>query len=256
MMHPKVAANDITVDELVATLRRSSLPTVLTEGGDDIVIFRGMERSFSDIGLSVLAVGGRDKLLQLFSRRDEYESDSGVAFIADRDYWIFGKEPAEYESDILILTWGYSIENDLYLDGNVERILTNDERARYKIELKKFLRWYALAISRFLVGLDQVLGIHPDEILNDENRMKERCELMEYEVYPDGLFEDISKNYTQLVRGKSLFALLMRQLSYAGRPVRHNHKSILEIVASSDGPLMKSIYGRIGNIFGVSPKKA
>ncbi|MER9469793.1 hypothetical protein NKI82_28555 [Mesorhizobium sp. M0482] len=255
-MTSKAAGNDMTVDELIATLKRSSLPTVLTEGGDDIIVFRWMEKSFTNIGLSVLAVGGRDKLLQLFSRRNEYENETGVAFIADKDSWVFGAVPAEYEIDNLIFTWGYSIENDLYSDGDVERILSNDERHNYKIELQKYLKWYALAISRFLAGLDQGLGIHPNEILDNDARMQQGCELLQNEIYPDELFGKISDNYVQMVRGKSLFALLMRHLSYAGRPVRHNHKSIIEIVASAEGPLMKAIYGRIGDIFGAASNTA
>ena len=38
----------LTVDELVSTLRRSKLPTVVVEGRDDIQIFRWMEDLLSD----------------------------------------------------------------------------------------------------------------------------------------------------------------------------------------------------------------
>lgn len=250
MMGSMASKNDMTVDELIATLRRSSLPTVLTEGGEDIIVFRRMEKTFEHLGLSVMAVGGREKLLQLFLRRGEYDHDKDVAFIADRDSWVFEKIPAEFESDELIFTWGYSIENDLYSDGRVERIMSSDEALRYSEELNRYLKWYSLAISRYMSGFDQVLDIHPNEILDNEINMGAACALKQGEVYPDDLFKKICGNYVQMLRGKSLFSLLMRHLSYSGRPVRHNHRSIIEIVALAEGPLMKAIYRRIGDVFG------
>ena len=51
-----------TVDELVSTLRRSKLPTVVVEGRDDMQIFRWMEDLLKVHEVDVLSVGGRPNL--------------------------------------------------------------------------------------------------------------------------------------------------------------------------------------------------
>lgn len=247
-MGSKQSPVDITIDELVATLKRSSLPTVITEGGDDIVVFRQVEDEFADVGVSVLAVGGRDKLLRLYDRRGEY-GNLEVAFIADRDVWVMADVADQYKDDRLLFTWGYSIENDLYHDGKLEKLLTADEKSSFKAELLEFVRWYALALNRLLGGGEERIRIHPNHLLDTPGRLAAELTLKAGETYPDELLSNIHQNYIRCVRGKSLLSLLMRQLSYPGRSVRHNHRSIMELVAANRGELLSSMYDRLAAIF-------
>lgn len=239
---------DITVDEMIATLKRSSLPTLVTEGGDDVIVFRGAEVDFSSVGLSILPVGGRDKLLQIFCRRDELEHIT-IAFIADRDVWVYDKVPPEFVSENLVLTDGYSVENDLYRDGNLENLLTNDEVGRFRAELSAFIKWYALAVARVLDGRGGKIRVHPNHLLDNNERLKDELKLQEGEAYPDDLKSKIDSDYKKYLRGKSLMPLIMRQLSYPGRSVRHNHRSIMEIVACNRGLLIGAIYDQLKAIF-------
>ena len=71
-----------TVDELVSTLCRSRLPTIVVEGKEDMQIFRWMEDLLEVHEADVLGVGGRPNLLAVYDRRSEF-AHLRVAFIAD-----------------------------------------------------------------------------------------------------------------------------------------------------------------------------
>ena len=111
---------DPTVDELVATLHRSELPTVVVEGKDDMQIYRWVEARIGNRNADVLPVGGRENPLSVYERRTEY-AHLPVAFVADRDMWLFSGIPPGYRD--IIWTEGYSIENDLYLGAELENML-------------------------------------------------------------------------------------------------------------------------------------
>ena len=111
-----------TVEELVAALRRSALPTVLVEGQEDIRIYRWLEARLGNRAANVLPTGGRENLLSIYAKRHEF-ADLPVAFVADKDMWLFSGVPSDYEE--VIWTEGYSIENDLYTDAERENLLEN-----------------------------------------------------------------------------------------------------------------------------------
>jgi hypothetical protein len=104
----------LTIDDIVATLKRSSLPTVLVEGKEDIIIYRQIEQLFGATKINFLPCGGRNTLLKIFERRNEF-SNIKTFFIADKDMWVFETPPIEYHE--VLFTTGYCLENDLYIDG-------------------------------------------------------------------------------------------------------------------------------------------
>ncbi|WP_175692724.1 hypothetical protein [Burkholderia ambifaria] len=236
-----------TVDELISTIKHSSLPTVVLEGDDDVIALRCMEEEYYDIGLSVLPAGGRNNVLKIFDRRSEFATQA-VAFVADKDTWVMSSIPDQYVDDDLIFTSGYSIENDVYVDGDVERLMSLPERQRFKAELEVFARWYALAVNRCLNNTGEEYKLHPNAILDDAVEREKRMALEADEVYPEELRESLLGNYRQIIRGKSLMALLIRHLSYRGRVVHHNHLQIIEQVGCQRGPLIDRIFGGVATI--------
>ena len=102
--------SDMTVDECVAALHRTYLPTVIVEGKDDMQIYQWTERRVGIQNANVLPVGGKETLLAVYERRNEY-AHLPVAFVADKDLWLFSGIPPDYPD--IIWTEGYSIENDL-----------------------------------------------------------------------------------------------------------------------------------------------
>lgn len=239
----------LTADEIVSTLSHSFLPTVIVEGDDDVIFFRQLEEVQSEYGLSVLAVGGRETALQVFNRRNEIQGTQKIAFIVDRDTWVIVGIPQSYENDDLLFTTGYSIENDLFVDGELLRLMAGDERIKFEAELIKVVEWFALALSRILAGANERIGRHPNELLDNEERRLEMLRLNPGEPYPDELREIIYADYANLLRGKTLIGLLMRQLSYAGRQSRHNQLSMLEMVAHKKGPRLLALFEKVRALF-------
>ena len=110
-------ARNMTVDDWVTTLSDpdTCLPTIIVEGENDIPIYRRIEKYIGVQDADVIQVGGRNNLLSLYERRKEF-AHLPVAFVADRDLWLFSGIPPDYPD--IIWTEGYSIENDLYADAN------------------------------------------------------------------------------------------------------------------------------------------
>ncbi|WP_421846933.1 hypothetical protein [Novosphingobium sp.] len=230
-----------TVDEVIGTLQHSCDPTLLAEGIDDIAVLRRFEDEFFDQGLSVLPLGGRAPVLEIFDRRHELPDTVVVLFLVDQDLWVYTGVPETYSHCRLLFTDGYSIENDLYRDGNLERLLTAGERRKFRSNLEQFLEWYASNLTRKLDGEEVALSVHPRAILPD-NATDEADKL-----YPPNVnayeqnFSLISGNYTRLLRGKSLMALLVMQLSAPNRVPKHSVRSLMEHGAVAGGVWMNRI---------------
>lgn len=110
-----------SVDEIVASLKNTSLPTVLVEGRDDMTTYRWIENRLGIQNANVLPCGGRDKLFAVYNRQTEFRHLK-CAFLADRDMWLFDTTCSQYGS--IVFTKGYSIENDILDDSHVADLLS------------------------------------------------------------------------------------------------------------------------------------
>jgi len=235
-----------TVDELIALLKKTSLPTLIIEGKDDLIVYQRLEDKFHNESLSVLPVGGRKNILKIFDRLHELPTASKVLFIADQDTWVITGIPQEYQSDRLFFTSGYSIENDVFQDGQIDSYMSSSEKTKFNEELEKFLQWYSLALSRKISGSDETIKTHPNNILDNDQEFKNLTSLKAGEIFPSERYEELNENYKTLIRGKSLMQLAMRQLSYTGRAARHTDKSFIEHVAVNPGPLINKLIISVG----------
>lgn len=234
--------------EVVDILKRTSLPTLITEGRDDYVVFRALEDKFSAIRLSVLPVGGRSCVLDVFERRDEIRHGS-FGFIADRDLWVMSTIPDTFVSDVLVFSDGYSIENDVYRDANLEGLLSAAELRAFREELSEFLKWYSFAVKETLAGNDPGLNHHPNKVLSDGKICENFCAAIGFGGADDETFNCVFAEYAKLLRGKSLFELLVRHLSYRTRAIKHSKGSLLEYALAANGPILRQTYKKIEEIF-------
>lgn len=237
----------LTVAEVIATLKRSNFPIVLTEGDDDYTAYRVLERKLSDVSASFMPVGGRDCLLAVFKRRLETGRANQIAFIADRDLWVMRSIPPEYVDVSMVFTDGYSIENDLFQDGKILNMFSPQERMRFDADLREFLRWYAFAVGRLLEGNRVAIDHHPEKVLKDSQPRTDFLADVEYNEPEQVLYDDLILNYRRLLRGKSLMQLVMRQLSYGSRRVKHQNDALMEICSISGGLNMAAIISAIIN---------
>lgn len=216
----------LTEDEIVETLKRSSLTTVLVEGKDDMLIYRWIEEEIGIQNANFLSCGGRDRLLKVFERRDEFNHIKTV-FVADKDSFVYEETPVEFEE--IIWTKGYSIENDLYQGQKIEQLLDLNENVKFRKAIKNFITYYAFEIEQFQKKLIYNFANHPSQVLCDAQNLKEDfLNEINFENPSEETIQYLQNEYDLLLRGKSLFALLVRFLSAKKRGVKHNKKSLLE----------------------------
>jgi len=221
-------ALDLTVEEIIATLQRTSLTTVLVEGTDDMMIYRWIEDEIGIHNADFLPCKGRDNLIKIFNRRNEFPN-AKVIFIADKDTYIYTNTPQNLNE--IIWTNGYSIENDLYYGKNIEQILSNSEKDVFVKSLNNFLRYYCFEVERFLNGDEEyTLRNHPQHVLCTIQHIvkDEFLQSINFNEPSKELLNKISENYDVMLRGKTLFALLTRIVSRKEREVKHSKASLLE----------------------------
>jgi hypothetical protein len=219
---------ELTVDEIVETLKRSTLTTVLVEGKDDVMIYRWLEEEIGIHKASFMPCGGRKNLLQIYDRRSEFPS-SKVIYVADKDSFIYTNIPTCYNN--IIWTHGYSIENDLYYGKEIEKLLSINERAIFEKSLNSFIRYYAHEVEKIFRGEDNYnLRHHPQHIIctvTNEVTTAFLTEINFVEPQPETV-NLILSNYDVMLRGKSLVALLTRILSNSKRKIKHSKATLLE----------------------------
>ena len=217
-----------TVDELVAVLRRSNLPTVLVEGQEDMRIYRWVEERIGSQKANVQPTGGRENLLSIYAKRHEF-ADLPVAFVADRDMWLFSEIPSDYRE--LIWTEGYSIENDLYAGADLETLLEAEEAQEHQQLLDAFVEWFAFEVEEYLEGRPFEVKNHCNQVVPlgqtqiDENFRKSR----RFRPPGEEIHRQIREAYQLQLRGKQLFQMLVRFLSAPDRDSKFSYENLSEI---------------------------
>lgn len=138
-------------DELVAHLRKTTLPTVLIEGKDDVKVYRNIEPRLGLGKIDFLGCGGRNTVLEVYRRRAEFPG-SNVAFLVDQDLWYFQGKPEEF-ADVLC-TQGWSLENDLYFDGRerLHELLDAQENTHFELLIADVAKWFAFEVEQSMAG--------------------------------------------------------------------------------------------------------
>jgi len=220
-------ALELTVDEIIETLKRSSLTTVLVEGVDDVMIYRWLEDEIGIHNANFFPCGGRNNLLEIYERRTEF-SELKTIFVADKDAFVYINPPEKYNE--VIWTNGYSIENDLYYGRGIEQLFSNDERDIFLKSLNNFIDYYAFEIENFRNQREYNFRNHPQHILckTQHTVKQEFLQQINFVKASADTIADLNENYDVLIRGKSLFALLTRILSHRNRQIKHCKASLLE----------------------------
>lgn len=219
-----------TVDELVSTLRRSKLPTVVVEGRDDMQIFRWIEDLIEVPEIDILAAGMRSNVLAVYDRRSEF-THLPVAFIADRDKELFTQLPTNYEG--IIWTEGYSIENDLYAgaEPSLESLMDPHEVDEHEKVLDTVVEWFAFEVEEFLSGRVPEFRCHCNEVVpQGQTEMgDEFCQRRGFRPPNVTIYQQIKGAYQLQLRGKQLFQVLVRFLRASHRSAKYSYHGLYEI---------------------------
>jgi len=221
-----------TVDELVSTIARSSLPTIVVEGTSDVNVYRYLERRLARPG-SVLPTNGRSKLLAVYERRQEFPGVA-TAFLADRDLWLFETIPTKY-SDI-VFTNGYSIENDVFDGPAAVGLLDSDEQTTLGVILQELAKWFAHEVESHLAGGQAILEVSLNTLVPKHTATL--CELWKLQRGfrdPSGgeIHTRVAAEPQRYVRGKQVAQLFARLLNAPGRSAKHSPAGLVEICATN-----------------------
>lgn len=206
----------MTADEIIASLRNSTLPTIFVEGKDDMSIYRQIEKKFGTRKVNFLPCGGRNTLLQIFDRKNELPNIITL-FIADKDMWVVSPIPNQYNE--IHFTHGYSLENDLYLDGKhiLDGLLDENELNVKKETLDSVIEWFTHEVDLYLSGQVEDNRFAKITILNKEIMPIEKHKFSEkflserqFQSPNSELHKEIYTNYAQKLRGKFIFQIYRR----------------------------------------------
>ena len=136
-----------TVDEIVNSLKRSFIPTILIEGPDDVFVYRWLKKNLNINPVSLQPCGGRTSLFSIYERRNEF-SDKNVIFVADKDSYRFEEIPKD--RDGVIFTSGYCIENDIYEGSSIGDFIDDEDRARLNLLRDIIGKWFAFELNKYL----------------------------------------------------------------------------------------------------------
>lgn len=228
----KMTIPSLTVDELLTTINRTSLPTIIVEGSDDVAIYRWIEKQILRKNADVIQCGGRKKLIAVYERRHEIKKNISIVFLADKDMWIYKGVPTEYKS--IIFTRGYSLENDL-IEGSLNvvlKLLNEDELMNLKQIYNEIIPWYTREVCRYMEGnsfklnysIYQLLDIHKLELKDD------------FPCYSENnpsqikIASFIKENKELHIRGKNLLDIFLFILQSEKRVVKYSKESLIDII--------------------------
>ena len=232
---------ELTSEEAISLISRSSLPTVMTEGIFDYRVMRRLEERLKDVGVDFLPLGGKEKVLTVWSRLPENRRHNTVA-VVDLDMWLFSGIPVEFQSDSLICTLGYSIENDIADDSGLLDLLDPEERDVFNSKISLFSRFQAHQIDRHLNHGEACQWPHANLAIQQANAVT----LTQSGDY----FQSITENhFTQCIRGKSLFEIIGGQLNRPGRFVTFSYKQLYEMASARPGVILEHMELNIRRFF-------
>lgn len=247
-------SNPFSVPVILSIIKNStSGKYVVVEGVDDIVIYRHLINVYQEKRIQVLAAGGRDKVLDVFNALNNTPNINKAIFIVDQDSWIFTGIPSAYQHDRIIFTSGYSIENDVYVDKQLEKLMQGTNvYTSFQNDLASYLRWFALAITRFCTNnnaCSEKLDVHPSTFFKNQLSINSYHALKNGEVFPQEAYDDLLINYALKFRGKCLLALAVRSLGQRSSEAKYNTNTIMEETAiTGRGTHLNRIFSQVENL--------
>jgi hypothetical protein len=223
-----IASDFATAAEILAYLRSSHLPSLLCEGADDVRHLTLLERYVSS--LNVLPVGGKEALLFLLERSSEFSCQN--LFLMDRDDWVINPVPANVEQcQNVVLTEGYSIENDLLASLDIDKLLRIDEVITKDKAINCLGPLMAASVPQsrksrfdFQTKLSRVIDVFP-ELLS-----KPALIYLENNQPNGDCVTKFKANHLVLYRGKTLLQIYSKILGERGRYQIVDVRAVLQTV--------------------------
>jgi len=234
---------ELTVDEVVAHLKGTSLPSLVVEGKDDMTVYRWIEHEMEAAAVNLLPVGGRNNVLAVCARHTEFPA-AKVAFLVDSDLEIFTGSPTR--SHKVILTRGYSIENDVLSTGTAAALMNAGETKHFEKLLDHVCEWFAFEVNEYLEGRTPEFSHHVDRLVpKDKNVLCPLfCAQRGFITPPAKLKNQIRKKCDLMLRGKHLLWCYVRCLGGKSRQKnKYTADNLLDL--STKFPKRKALLKRL-----------
>lgn len=229
----------MTPDEIIGTIKKSTIPTVCVEGVQDKAALRHLEKMIGISG-SIVCCNGRTNLFEVWMRRGEF-SGKKVAFLADRDLYVFGQIPSKYNG--IIFTHGYSLENDILLTKRWETLLTDEDNLLLTSALEMSLNYYWHQCKMAFEAGHQPVWISAFCLIDDK---LEGTYAPKSGFETCSLFKKITKKPYKYLRGHNLLECVHASLSHKKRPTKFGKGQIIEIsVKPTAGIHLKKIVSNL-----------
>jgi hypothetical protein len=216
-----------TVDELIATFNRSSMPIVAVEGKTDREILRHLE-NLTGIGGLIFPCGGCNNIFDILDRSHDI-TNKQVVFMADQDMCcIHGSRRLHPR---LIYTWGFSIENDVIAGSKIDRLLRPEERPTFAKLRWLVARYFAYEYEKALAEAREPVWDVSLQMIIDMNNLTYKSNIAHQdEIYThDTRFcRRLHKEIKRLLRGKQLLQLYLLILNKPRRSVKFSNMALLE----------------------------
>ncbi len=239
-----------TVSELTSYLKKSSLPTLVVEGQEDVVYLKSIEHIVD--GINIMPAGGKNEVLSLYENREDFRSL--VLYFVDSDNWVFCGTPDIYASDEKFhVTSGYSLENDFIRDSKILSVLTPEEIDEFNHSLRILTDLMASCVARerherFDYGkkLSCVFKFHEKELSAEATEFLSKNPPRKHQI------DFVSSDPVRFFRGKTLSQILSFMLSRRSDRRALDMRSFFETVwvqaETSMGKVVDSIKTQVGSV--------
>lgn len=203
-----------TPSELFYELSRSSYHLVVVEGKADVKVYRALAIHLEKPHLKFEYCQGRNTLLEVFKMSMKVPQKH-LMFLADKDMWVFTGVPQEYNE--VFFTNGYSIENDLFTDGEnwIEGLFSKEEQQYKASILESLITWFAFEVEKYLQSPDKETNFTEVSLYQTGTMPKKEANFTPEFLARRGFgtptqetIDTIKQHYQVKIRGKYLFQLL------------------------------------------------
>lgn len=220
------AGKGYTPQEIIAQLKHCNQPALCVEGADDMKVYRELAK----INRARLFVcQGKPALLKVYDSKVAIirsNPHAKIIFLADMDLWLFAGIPNEYNE--IIVTSGYSIENDLYAGANDIEYFISDQKTKFDEYIKLLCKWFASKVHQWIANrdLECKLELHVNQIVNEHNGQFDLCCSIDNDNQAEAIFAQIYSNYHLQLRGKQLFDAFLKFVKRAEPEMAFNKRTL------------------------------
>lgn len=248
--HKKTLKDDI--DTYVSQIKHSKLFSIVVEGKDDLLVYKEFETIYKDLNpiVDVFPVGGRNTVLGIFNQLKNTPYINRTIFIVDQDQWILTSRDPNYIHPNIICTSGYSFENDIFMDGQLDQELVQRRLNEHNQHLPTLLNWYALEVDRIRNGrATYYLDMSP-QYLFDPTYTTALTTPLSGEILDQQILHELQQNYPLLLRGKTLLKYYVYLLDMRlGLKGAHSTRAVISSVADNKGTNLNRIFSDVDQIY-------